>query len=90
MIEAATRWEYTTLRVDSASLMESASTEGKSVREPLNQLGSEGWELVSVLDTGRVDGESVGWVFLFKRPRAKPAASDSQFFLKTLLPDDQR
>ncbi len=50
-----TQWEYASLRND-----------GPASREALNELGNDGWELVSVLQ-GKDTGQ---FLYVFKRPKA--------------------
>jgi len=50
-----TQWEYASLRND-----------GPASRETLNELGDDGWELVSVLQ-GKDTGQ---FLYVFKRPKA--------------------
>lgn len=39
-----------------------------TVRDDLNQLGADGWELVNVFDTNDRSGRTVQLVGVFKRP----------------------
>ena len=49
------KWEYTTLTLVSNEKQElewtNAQDDNRSASERLNELGEEGWELVSVFDT---------------------------------------
>jgi Domain of unknown function (DUF4177) len=57
------RWEYKV--VDGGELMElAAKRDDKSWQNALTQIGEDGWELVSVVNTG-----DIRW-FYFKRPKA--------------------
>lgn len=63
------KWEYTTryhqpdLSRQSVPIVEDMITEA-------NELGNDGWELVSVTaDTGR-DGQTRGYLYYFKRPKS--------------------
>lgn len=57
------RWEYASILND-----------GPASRDTLNELGGEGWELVSLIqgrDTGQI-------LYVFKRPRAtEPSATSN-------------
>ena len=45
-----------------------------SMDKQLNQLGSQGWELVSVFDINKLKGGSKSVVAVFKRPLANESA----------------
>jgi hypothetical protein len=49
------KWEYKTVMVDSKGF---AGVKGFDVEKVFNQLGTEGWELVSVI--GTADGGTAG------------------------------
>ncbi|MGH1493129.1 MAG: DUF4177 domain-containing protein [Acidimicrobiales bacterium] len=59
------RWEYLTLNLETKRL---SSKIKDSANEELNELGAQGWELVSVFDTNDRSGRSVDVVGIFKRP----------------------
>ncbi len=59
-------WEYTT--VDLKTSRTWSSMDHNTVRDDLNQLGAEGWELVNVFDTNDRSGRTVQLVGVFKRP----------------------
>lgn len=48
--------------------------------ETLNQLGAEGWELVSVVDTGTVETDTGFnyFAFMFKRPKVTPMCDSTK------------
>lgn len=48
--------------------------------ETLNQLGEQGWELVSVVDTGTVETDTGFnyFAFMFKRPKANPLCDSTK------------
>ena len=60
------RWEYTTVELKTSRAW--SSMDHRKVGEDLNQLGSEGWELVNVFDTNDRSGRTVQLVGVFKRP----------------------
>ena len=43
--------------------------DAEAFNDHLNRLGEEGWELVSVFDTNRADGDTKEVVAVFKRQR---------------------
>jgi hypothetical protein len=64
------KWEYTTLQLamnDKENLVWlDDQTDGRNVATRLNELGAEGWELVSV-DTNSLSGVTIRTVFYLKR-----------------------
>ena len=60
------KWEYRVLRIEDRRQSNTSGTRarGSASEEKLNELGAEGWELISV----RNDGTSQP-VFYFKRPK---------------------
>jgi hypothetical protein len=65
-----TRWEYQTVQLDVEGFFRPHVDE-ESVSYQLNQLGAQGWELVSAFDLNRGHGRSVEIVAMLKRPRAQ-------------------
>ena len=65
------RWEYTTsmMRPKGWQAMVGVKLDAEAFNDHLNRLGEEGWELVSVFDTNRADGDTKEVVAVFKRPR---------------------
>jgi hypothetical protein len=65
------KWEYTTLQLamnDKENLVWlDDQADGRNVATRLNELGAEGWELVSV-DTNSLSGVTIRTVFYLKRP----------------------
>ena len=65
------KWEYTTLQLamnEKENLVWlDDQTDGRNVATRLNELGTEGWELVSV-DTNSLSGVTIRTVFYLKRP----------------------
>jgi len=63
------KWEYKTLKMDAAGVWLSQGRLDEAKLEALmNQLGSQGWELVSAFDTNRGGGATRDVVAIFKRP----------------------
>ena len=60
------RWEYQTLKVKPSFWL--GKVDNDDLRGQLNELGAQGWELVTVLDTNYGEGTTHEIVFVFKRP----------------------
>lgn len=61
-----TYWEYRTEQFETKGLM-GGKLEINAFQDKLNQLGKEGWELVSCFDTNMTDGQSRYVIAVFKR-----------------------
>lgn len=61
------RWEYQTLKMKPSFW--AGKVDGDELRDRLNELGAQGWELVAVLDTNMAQGSTQEIHFLFKRPK---------------------
>ena len=81
-------WEYTTLKVVAKEWFSAGTLDQTLFDSRLNQLGKEGWELVSVFDTSGLKEATAEIVAVLKRPR-KETRHDSQLYLRTLLPDHE-
>lgn len=66
----ATRWEYTTLKLDVDRSILGPYIEPKQVSGYLNRFGDDGWELVSMIDVNAGEGRTCDLVAVFKRPAA--------------------
>lgn len=73
--EKATRWQYHMLTVDVYRFARGPHVDARQISGNLNQLGGEGWELVSMIDVNAGQGETCDLVAVFKRP-ACPLAAD--------------
>lgn len=62
------KWEYKTLKLATTGWMGGKLDEVK-LDAMLNDLGSQGWELVSALDTNQCDGQTRDVIVIFKRSR---------------------
>ena len=62
------QWEYRTLKVNCKGFFGGKFDEGR-LDEMLNDLGRDGWELVSSFDTNELYGSTRYMVFTFKRAR---------------------
>jgi hypothetical protein len=52
-------WEYKTLTFEAAGFWSGGGKlDAQLLTEQLNELGSEGWELVSVFDTTKLEGQT--------------------------------
>jgi hypothetical protein len=60
-------WEYKTITVSIAGFM-FPKFDAASVESGMNELGREGWELVTAFDTNAGAGASYQLVAIFKRP----------------------
>jgi len=63
-----TKWEYITLMLPSTGLVLGGKIDAQKLTDRLNQLGSEGWELVNVFDTNMLEGKTRDVFALLKRP----------------------
>ena len=61
-------WEYRTIKLETKGMM-GGILDTQSFDALLNQLGSEGWELVTAFDTNQAYGASREAIAIFKRPR---------------------
>jgi uncharacterized protein DUF4177 len=69
----STHWEYKELRHHQAGWFANGmeAQEGELV-DALNQLGSQGWELVALTESAHADHDGAGAVALLKRPTDSP------------------
>ncbi len=63
-----TKWEYMTLMLPAQGLILGGKIDAQKLTDRLNQLGNEGWELVSVFDTNMLEGKTRDVLALLKRP----------------------
>lgn len=61
------KWEYYTVMFQATGFWFGGKLDGNSFNEKLNELGEQGWELVSVFDTNMLRGETRDVVAVFKR-----------------------
>jgi Domain of unknown function (DUF4177) len=69
----ATRWQYTMLTVDVYRFARGPHVDPRQISGNLNQLGGEGWELVSMIDVNAGQGGTCDLVAVFKRPACHAA-----------------
>lgn len=62
------RWEYKTFKIAAKGIF-SRAIEPAEFEAKLNELGSQGWELVSSFDTNMTYGTTREMVAVLKRPR---------------------
>jgi len=60
------KWEYKTIKASAKGLL-GGVVDTSAFDVLLNQLGQQGWNLVSVFDTNMIDGTSREIVAVFKR-----------------------
>ena len=66
------KWEYKTLSLDiQGGWTGVPKVEPAKIDAALDELGRDGWELVSAFDTNRGHGASCHAVAIFKRPRTE-------------------
>ena len=68
MATALQRWEYTSLKVEAKGWFIGGKLDQDEFDNRLNQLGRDGWEVVSVFDTNMMDGQSREIIAVLKRP----------------------
>ena len=64
------QWEYKTITLATTGFLGGKLDVGK-LDAFMNNLGADGWELVTGFDTNKSYGETRDVVVLFKRPRKK-------------------
>jgi hypothetical protein len=62
------KWEYRTLMFDALGWFVGGELDGEKFNNRLNELGEEGWELVTVFDTNAQGGRSRSIVAVLTRP----------------------
>jgi hypothetical protein len=62
------KWEYITVMFEASGWFLGGKLDGQAFNERLNNLGAEGWELVSVFDTNLHQGGTRDVVAVMKRP----------------------
>jgi hypothetical protein len=62
------KWEYMTLMLPATGLILGGKLDAQKLTDRLNQLGEEGWELVSVFDTNMLEGKTRDVFAILKRP----------------------
>ena len=62
------KWEYRTLVLPATGFLLGGKIDAEKLTNRLNELGDEGWELVSVFDTNMLEGKTRDVFALLKRP----------------------
>ena len=62
------KWEYMTLMLPATGFILGGKIDAEKLTDRLNQLGGEGWELVSVFDTNMLEGKTRDVFAMLKRP----------------------
>ena len=62
------KWEYMTAFFEAQGWLQGGKLDGQKFTDRINQLGQEGWELVSVFDTNYQGGATRDVVAVLKRP----------------------
>jgi Domain of unknown function (DUF4177) len=63
-------WEYTTFMLAATGFF-GGEVDGDALVGKLNELGAQGWELVSMFDTNMARGRTNEIVAVLKRPRSR-------------------
>jgi len=63
------RFEYLTIKFATAGFFAGGDLDGDAFNARLNEMGNEGWELVSVFDTNMLHGRTRDVVAVLKRSR---------------------
>ena len=61
------RWEYKTVKLATTGFL-GGKFDAEQLDRYMNELGSQGWELVTGFDTNKSYGETRDVVVIFKRP----------------------
>jgi hypothetical protein len=61
-------WEYTTLMLAATGFF-GGDVDGDALTDKLNELGAQGWELVTMFDTNMAHGRTNDVVAVLKRSR---------------------
>ena len=63
------RWEYKTIKLKTTGWLTGGELNAADFDGILNELGDDGWELISAFDTNQAYGASLDVVAVFKRLR---------------------
>lgn len=66
-MESKSQWEYKTLKVSASHGFLGGKTDPREINEELNNLGAQGWELVTSFVTHMGYGSSRDVILIFKR-----------------------
>ena len=63
------KWEYKTIKLPTEGLWSAGALDESALDAAMNEIGDDGWELVSAFSTNKGFGESRDVVVMFKRPK---------------------
>ena len=63
------KWEYRTVKLSTQGFWSGGELDEAALDAAMNDIGEEGWELVSAFGTNKGFGESRDVVVIFKRPK---------------------
>ena len=71
------RWEYRTIMLRAGGVLFGGAVDGQELTDRLNELGAEGWELVTAFDTNMARGRTRDVLAVLKREAQGRARSRS-------------
>ncbi|HYF35505.1 MAG TPA: DUF4177 domain-containing protein [Prosthecobacter sp.] len=69
------RWEYLLYKTEPTSWLHDSVHE-QSIEQVLNNLGQQGWEVASTVETNVAEGRTKDIVFILKRPIPEVPAAE--------------
>ena len=64
------KWEYRTIKLAATGFLMGGKIDEVKLDQMMNDLGAQGWELASAVDTNEAYGSTRDVVVIFKRPKA--------------------
>ena len=64
------RFEYMIVTAEAGGVFSSGKVNFEAIHDSINELGEEGWELVSTMDTNAHEGRTRDVVMFFKREKS--------------------
>jgi len=64
------KWEYRTIKLAATGFLMGGKIDEAKLDQMMNDLGAQGWELASAVDTNEAYGSTRDVVVIFKRPKA--------------------
>jgi len=61
------KWEYTTIMLSASGFWLGGKLDGQAFTDKLNELGQQGWDLVSAFDTNMLRGKTRDVIAVLKR-----------------------
>ena len=65
------KWEYMLLTLAAKTWFLGGAIDAQKLTDRLNELGADGWELVSTFDTNMLNGQTRDVVAVLKRPASR-------------------